>query len=165
MLKVRNFFVAMVLSVIMFTSVGLVSPVVTMAQTPPASWGSSAVCDVFPFLANLQSFGISSLCGSGDASEAGTGVRNLVQFFLSLIFIGIIIVSVFIVIKAALKYIQSEGDESKIQEAQKAIRSVFIGIAALFIGVIGIVIILAFFNATGAINNTDTPDQIDNVFN
>ncbi|MEP7103843.1 MAG: hypothetical protein ABI721_04000 [Candidatus Dojkabacteria bacterium] len=106
------------------------------------------ICTIFPFIQNLG-FGAGTLCGDQvDGSVAvGAGV-SLVRLALQLIFIGIIVVSIYIIIRAAIKYIRSEGDDTKIQEAQKAIKSVFIGIAALFIGIIGIVIILAFFNAS-----------------
>jgi DNA mismatch repair protein MutS len=42
----------------------------------------------------------------------------------------------------------------QLQQASKAIKTVFIGIGALFVGIIGIVIIIAFFNAGSAINQT-----------
>ena len=72
---------------------------------------------------------------------------------VSLVFIGIILISVFIIVQSAVKYIQSQGEEAKIAEAQKAIRSVFVGIAVLFIGIIGLILVLAFFNASGLISN------------
>lgn len=156
---------SILLSFVMLTSAGASFVYADGAShSTPTTTGGSVICNIFPFL-NGISFA-SSLCGSNLATagqDAGKQVRNLVQFGLSLVFIAIIIFSVYIIIKAALKYIRSEGDESKIQEAQKAIKSVFIGIAALFIGVIGILIILAFFNATNTGVN-DTPNQINNVF-
>jgi len=94
-----------------------------------------------------------------DAATSQTAVidftTNRINQVLSLIFIGIIIISVFIIIQAGVKYIQSQGDEGQIAEAQKAIKSVFIGIAVLFVGIIGIILILAFFGGTGLIG-TDT---------
>ncbi len=118
--------------------------------------GDNLICTVFPFLKNVQGFGISNICNPNPPTgETVSGVRNLIQFGLSLVFVGIIIISIYIIIKAALKYIQSEGEEAKIEAASKAIKSVFIGIAALFIGIIGILIVLAFFNAAGAVQNAD----------
>lgn len=126
----------------------------------PNVHAQNVICDdIFPFLKNV-SFLSDSLC-TGETTGAQSAVdttAGLVQFGLSLVFVGIIVVSIYIIIKAALKYIRSEGDADKIQEAQKAIKSVFIGIAALFIGIIGIVIVIAFFNATGGLNN-DNVDQ------
>jgi len=117
------------------------------------------ICTVFPFIKDLG-FGIGSLCTDKvEGKSAIDAIVALVRLALQLVFIGIIIISIYIIIRAALKYIRSEGDESKIQEAQKAIKSVFIGIAALFIGIIGIVIILAFFNAGVG----ETPNEINNV--
>lgn len=86
---------------------------------------------------------------TGNAGEtAATTVRTWVNLGITILFIGIILLAVFIIVQAAIKYIQSQGDEGKIAEAQKAIKSVFIGIALLFVGIIGIVLVLAFFSAT-----------------
>lgn len=117
------------------------------------------ICTIFPFIKNLG-FGAGSLCSDKvEGKPAVDAAVALVRLSLQLIFIGIIIISIYIIIRAAIKYIRSEGDDQKIQDASKAIKSVFIGIAALFIGIIGIVIILAFFNASVG---TDT-NEINNV--
>lgn len=143
-----NLRVASLLAVFVFFPItSIISAVPIHAQ--------NLVCRIFPFLNAVTSFGISSICGNLDGTQAATQTYGLIQLVLNLIFIGIIIVSIYIIIKAAVKYIQSEGDDKKIQEAQKAIKSVFIGIAALFIGIIGIILVLAFFNATGAVNNAN----------
>lgn len=125
-----------------------------------AASNNNLICQIFPFLSNVTSFGINSLCtGTADKS----GATSFIRFLLSAVFVGIIIISIYVVIKSALKYIQSEGDDKKIGEASKAIKAVFIGIAALFVGIIGIIIVLAFFNATGALTTEDTPGIIDNL--
>lgn len=121
----------------------------------------SLVCDIFPFLEGLRF--ADSLCTGdieGGADTALTTGQELVQFGLSLVFVGIIAFAIFIIIKAALKYIRSEGNEEEVQEAQKAIKNVFVGIGALIVGVIGLVIILGIFNS-GTVNPLDTEDSGD----
>lgn len=144
----------------MIAFVGLASLTVSMPQTVSAQ---TSVCTVFPFLETIGLFGIgSSLCGTTDASDTGakaaTAAANMIQLVLQLIFIGIIVVAVYVIIKSALKYIRSEGEEAKVQEAQKAIKTVFVGVAALFIGILGIVLVLAFFQASGAVDTENTQE-------
>jgi uncharacterized membrane protein YidH (DUF202 family) len=98
-----------------------------------------------------------------EAKEGALGfATERIQQVVSLIFIGIIVISVFIIVQAGVKYIQSQGEEGKIAEAQKAIRSVFVGIAILFVGIIGLILVLAFFGGTGLLGSGNT---IDDVFN
>src|SRR5690606_26169469 len=113
------------------------------------------ICRIFPFLAKAEAFNINAICGNVDSTEVGNSIQSTITLITTLIFIVIILFAVFIIIKAAVKYIRSEGDDTKIQEAQKAIKSVFVGIAALFIGVIGIIIVLAFFNVGDAIDQNE----------
>lgn len=123
----------------------------------------SVICTIFPFLNDIPAVN-NSICNPG-AEGGEKAVSDVVAFTrlgLSLIFIGIILLAVYVIVKAAVKYIRSEGDDGKIQEAQKAIKQVFIGIGALFVGLIGLVIIIVFFNATGALNDTDIPDDTGN---
>lgn len=127
----------------------------------------SVLCDVFPFLESTES--LTGICtGAGDkvAEDSARQIKNLIQLGLSLVFVGIIILSIYIIIKAAVKYIRSEGKDEEIQAAQRAIKSVFLGVGALFVGIIGIIIVLAFFQATGAVDGGDQKtdnDFIDNV--
>jgi uncharacterized membrane protein YidH (DUF202 family) len=136
-------------------------PVVAFAMNifvPMQLRAENFLCDIFPFLNSVGAFGIAdSICGTPDASDLTTA-GQLVRFALSLIFVAIIAISIYVIIRAALKYIRSEGDPGKVEEAQKAIKNVFIGIGALFVGIIGIVIILAFFQAGGALSTeTEVP--------
>lgn len=90
--------------------------------------------------------------GTNATNAAQNFVRARAQLILSLVFIGIILLSVVIIVQAGIKYIQSQGNEGQIKEAQKAIKSVFIGIGVLFVGIIGIVLVLLFFNGQGFLN-------------
>lgn len=153
---------AIILTVV-FTTVAVVLP---LTQAPVVSQVETAdaitVCDIFPFLEDL---GLSnSLCGTesveGQAEDNLTTAAALIRFGLSLIFIGIIAIAVFTIIKAAIQYIRSEGEEEKIQSSQKSIKAVFIGIGALLVGIIGLVIVLAFFDAGTAVT-TDEGTGVD----
>lgn len=119
-----------------------------------------------------DNFGICSLLGpigqpfGCNADGTGTfGSSNVIQdyvmpraqFILSLLFIGLILFSVIYVVRAAIIYIQSQGNPEKIGEATKSIRSVFVGLGALFVGIAGILLVLAFFGGTqeGGVGNFD----------
>lgn len=60
----------------------------------------------------------------------------------------LILVAVVYSLIAAFKYIQSQGDPGKIEEAQKAIKAIFLGVAAMMIGIVGVVLVFVFFAAT-----------------
>jgi hypothetical protein len=130
------------------------SPVVKNANA------QNILCDVFPFIEGIEF--ARGLCGDleGESEDAVATLGSYIRFGLSLVFIAIIGVSIFIIIKAALKYIRSEGDEGKVAEAQKAIKNVFLGVGALIVGIIGLVIILGFFNASGALQTEETPEPL-----
>lgn len=106
-----------------------------------------SVCDFIGPICNA--IGITGAEGEGAGPIAQKFLRDRLNLGLSLLFIGIILISVFIIVQAGIKYIQSQGDEGKIQDAQKSIRSVFLGIGLLFVGVIGIVLVLVVFNGLG----------------
>lgn len=82
------------------------------------------------------------------------GIGAIVPLFTSLIFIGILIFGIFYVIKGSLKIIQSEGNEDKIKEGVNIFKGVFIGILMIFIGILGLILVLGFFQA-GEITNVD----------
>ncbi len=85
-------------------------------------------------------------------------LRSRVSLILGVLFVGIVILAVFIIISAGVKYIQSQGEEGKIEEANKAIKNVFIGLAILIVGVVGVFIVLIFldaFNLTGLGNSAE----------
>jgi len=129
--------------------------------------GGSVLCDIFPFIKSIGAFGIGSICEGGAEVPTKVGLAeqavNVARLAASFIFIGIIVIAVYIVIKAAIKYIRSEGDKDKITEAQKAIKSVFVGLIALFVGVIGLVLILVLFDAATAITAPLPQEGVDKI--
>lgn len=140
---------------LVFGVVGLfVTPGVVQASGTSLGEGKVGVCTFIAPICNA--LGINT---DNPGQVATTTVRGWINLGITLLFIGIILIAVFIIVQAAIKYIQSQGDEGKIAEAQKAIKSVFIGIALLFVGIIGIVLVLAFFNAGGLITPGDDKGQ------
>lgn len=91
--------------------------------------------------------------GGGNSGDAAVGlVARWFNLAVTVIFTAIILISVYVIVTNAVKYIQSQGDEGKIGEAQKAIKSVFIGIALMFVGLVGIVLVLAFFGGNNLLD-------------
>ncbi len=125
----------------------------------PVHAQDNLICTIFPFLGQIGAFGISDICGGLDPDRPIDEARSLIQFGLNLVFVGIIILAIYIIVKAAINYIRSEGDDEKIKSANKSIKAVFTGIIALFVGILGIILVLAIFNATGAVNN-EVPDAL-----
>lgn len=80
----------------------------------------------------------------------GAGVTSYIVdkavFIMYLVFGFIILLAIYNAILAAIKYIRSQGDQAQIDEAQKAIKAIFMGIGALFVGILGIILVFVFFN-------------------
>jgi amino acid transporter len=149
------------ITLFLFAALAMVSPLGVFAQ------GQDVEVDIKKGDAlDLCTF-IGPICGAlgltggqGDKDVALKFSTERITQIVSLIFIGIIIISVFIIIQAGVKYIQSQGEEGKIAESQKSIKSVFVGIAILFVGIIGLVLVLAFFGGTGLLGTDDTLDDV-----
>ncbi|MBN1916242.1 hypothetical protein JW796_04675 [Candidatus Dojkabacteria bacterium] len=60
----------------------------------------------------------------------------------------VILVAVVFSILAAIKYISSQGEEGKVTEAKKSVTAILTGVAVLFIAIIGIALVLVFFNVS-----------------
>ncbi|MBL8014882.1 MAG: hypothetical protein JNK26_01685 [Candidatus Doudnabacteria bacterium] len=146
----KKFLLATILTVIGFGGL-----LFTSAQPVAAQIQAGQQVTVCSFIGPIcDALGIKNNLGGAGQTAAGL-VRTWVNLGITLLFIGIILIAVYIIVKAAITYIQSQGDEGKIAEAQKAIKSVFIGIALLFVGIIGIILVLAFFGATGLLGGGD----------
>ncbi|BCX13779.1 MAG: hypothetical protein KatS3mg085_311 [Candidatus Dojkabacteria bacterium] len=126
---------------------------------------SNIICQVLPFLNNIV-FVKDAICKGNEkgAENAVNTIVGLVQLGGTLVFVGIIGISIYVIIKAAIKYIRSEGEQEKVVEAQKAIKQVFAGLAALFVGLVGLVIILALINTDGTLGgSTEQNDQLQRL--
>lgn len=115
-------------------------------------------CDFFP-------------CGQvNDGNDiTGDGVSTQIEdwivFGLRAVFLVFILLGAYIIIKGAISYLKSQGDEGKIEEGTKAIKSVFIGVGILIIGIVGILILLVL---TGGLDLLDRetnnlPDGVENL--
>jgi len=115
---------------------------------------------------------VCDLLGCNDIHNTTVGLKpgaglngtlaNFIRFGLGLVFVGIIALGIFLTIKAALTIIRSEGNESKIEEGTKAIKGVFIGIAIIVFGIVGIIVLLAFFQAGSLLNqNVPVPNGVN----
>lgn len=83
-----------------------------------------------------------------DGSLTTVFVTSRVRVALVIALGILILVAVVYALIAAFKYIQSQGDPGKIEEAQKAIKAIFMGVAAMMVGIVGIVLVFVFFAAT-----------------
>ena len=117
--------------------------VITLAQ---------GACDFLPC-------GDNGVLPAPNNSEA-TGL-SFFRFGVGLIFSIFIAIGIFVIIKSSLEIIRSEGDNEKIENASKSIRGVFIGIAILLMGIIGIVILISFFSDASFLQKpVPTPDGV-----
>ena len=83
------------------------------------------------------------------STNRGETIAKAVTSAMTIMFIVVFIVAVFYTFMAAIKYIRSEGNEQKVEEAKNAIKAVLFGVAAMFIAIIGILLINAFFGGKG----------------
>lgn len=116
------------------------------------------LCSVFGPLCEV----VSGNSGTVNEDTAINYVVRRANLGITLAFLGVIIVSVYIVIKNGVKYVNSQGENGQIEEANKAMKYVFIGIAMLFIGLLGIILFLGFFGGTSLLGS-DT--SINDLFN
>ncbi len=91
----------------------------------------------------IQIFNLLGPQGSGAAGF----VTSRIQLALVIALGAVVLVAVVYSIIAAFKYISSQGDAGKIEEAQKAIKAIFFGIGAMLIAIVGIVLVFVFFGA------------------
>lgn len=85
--------------------------------------------------------------------DAGEGRSNefassRMQIMILLVLAILIIAAVFYAFLAGWKYIRSQGDQSQIDEAGKAISAIFMGLGAMLVSIIGTVLVFVFFGAT-----------------
>jgi hypothetical protein len=111
-------------------------------------------------------------CGNGNsegeiASEETllSSMSNVFQTVTSALFAIIILYGVYLVIKGAVEIIRSEGDAEKVEKGYKLIKSVYIGVAMIFIGLIGLVIIAALFGGVSIFQvQIKEPESFDTPF-
>lgn len=78
---------------------------------------------------------------------APTGkVAGYIRLALTLAFGLVLLAAVFYSIIAAIRFITSQGESGKVEQANKAIKAIFQGVIAMFIGIIGVVVIFFVFD-------------------
>lgn len=102
----------------------------------------STLCDVFP-------------CDR--AANPDITIGGVITLVTQLIFVGFIGFGVILIIKGAIKITRSEGDDAKVQEGAQAVKGAMIGLGMVLLGIIGLVVLTAVFNATDLFG-TDVED-------
>lgn len=74
-------------------------------------------------------------------------INSRIQLVLFLVLGGLVLISVVYALIAAFKYIRSEGDPGEMEKAQKSIKAIFFGLAAMIIAIVGIVLVFVIFGA------------------
>jgi hypothetical protein len=92
-----------------------------------------------------------------DVTNVNDRVENLVKYGLSAIFIVIIAIGIYQIIRAALKIVRSEGKQEDLEGGINILKGVWIGVGLFFVGLIGLIIILALLDS-GGIVSTDVND-------
>jgi len=83
--------------------------------------------------------------GKGLGTNPGASSVTLLSSILTIVFIVVFIVAIVYTFMAAIKYIRSEGNEQKVEEAKNAVKAVLFGVGAMFVAILGVVLISAFF--------------------
>lgn len=92
----------------------------------------------------LEIFGLLGPEGTGTANFITSRTRTALFIALGVVVLVAVVYALF----AAFRYIQSQGDPGKIEEAQKAIKAIFMGVAAMLIGIVGIVLVYVFLGSS-----------------
>lgn len=117
-----------------FMIFSVVMPTVAFAQVDPSLLPEQI----------LEIFNLLGPEGTGTAAFITSRVR--VALFIAL---GVVIlVAVVYALISSFRYIQSQGDPGKIEEAQKAIKAIFFGIAAMMIAIVGVILVFVFFGTS-----------------
>jgi len=103
----------------------------------------------------LPSF-MQELIDNWEGTSTTDKITGLVRLALTLAFGVVILIAVAFSIIAAIKYIRSQGDAGQVEEANKAIKAIFQGVAMMFVGIIGV--ILVFFVFEVAIPDPSLPN-------
>lgn len=89
---------------------------------------------------------LTELLNDWNDTSAVEKIRGFVRLALTLAFGIVILAAVAFSIVAAIKYIRSQGDAGQVEEANKAIKAIFQGVIAMFVGIIGVVLVFFIFD-------------------
>jgi ABC-type Fe3+ transport system permease subunit len=103
----------------------------------------------------ISALGLSDNDGDGPVGWA----KDRVKWALTILFVVVFIIAIVYSALAAIKFISSQGDASKLEESKGAVKAILMGFAAMIIAIVGIFIILWIFEAgtefSNAINNVE----------
>lgn len=105
----------------------------------------------------ISSFGFGK---EGAGAEPVTEVKQRVQWAITILFVVVFVIAVVYSALAAIKFISSQGDASKLEESKGAVKAILMGFAAMLISIIGIFFIVWLFNREANIE-TDVPVHYD----
>lgn len=105
------------------------------------------------FITEFLGIGINNpIPSEGGAAGRADFIIGLIQNALTLLFVVIILAAIVYAALAGLKYIQSQGDSTKVEEAAGALKAVLFGVAAVFIGIIGVILVTSIFAESSSID-------------
>jgi hypothetical protein len=88
--------------------------------------------------------------------DPNTYINDRVKTGLTILFVVVFIVAIIYSALAAIKFISSQGDASKLEESKGAVKAILMGFAAMLVAIIGLFVILY------VLGTTEVPDeQID----
>ena len=102
----------------------------------------------------LPSF-VEEITTGWQGASATQRITGFIRLALTLAFGAVILVAVVYSILAAIKYIRSGGEAGEVEEANKAIKAIFQGVVAMFVGIIGVVLVFFIFDV--ALPNPSLP--------
>lgn len=133
----------------MITILIVVFGLIAAVLFPVAVSAQTEFCDLFPC----------DEAGGDTEFITGTQFEDVFFYITGSIFVVFILIGVFYIVKGSLKILRSEGDQSKIQEGVLDLKGVFIGITLLIVGIIGLIVLLAIFDAGGVFDQEITPPE------
>lgn len=99
----------------------------------------------------INSFGFGT-----SAANPVEQVKSRVQWAIIVLFVVVFIIAIVYSALAAIKFISSQGEASKLEESKGAVKAILMGFAAMLISIIGIFFIVWLFNREARID-TEVP--------
>lgn len=144
-------FLMLVASFVGMTSVAYAQPVSQANDSGSAvatkAAGANEDCILYG-IPVLQGF-CSSTNDLGTSTSISKTIAGIFTSFVYLFIIIVLVVGVIYTVKAALTYVQAEGDEKKVGAARASMKSVLFGVATMFLALIGLVLLQTLFKGDG----------------
>jgi len=85
-------------------------------------------------------------------------IEARVRYGLTILFVVVFLVAIVFSAMAAIKFMSSQGDASKLEESREAVKAVLMGFAAMLLAIVGVLVVVWFFGGTSDIP-TDLPTK------